>query len=277
MPGTLYLVATPIGNLQDTSLRAIEVLRSVDLIACEDTRHTRKLLTHFQISNSLTSYHEHNEFERAEELGERLLMGESIAIVSDAGTPGICDPSFRIVQRAHEIGAKVEPIPGAVAFVNAVVASGIATDSIFFGGFLPSKKGERRKRLEEVRDIPATLIFYETPHRLQKSLADCLEVLGDRTASVARELTKLHEEIETGTLLSLVDKFAKATVRGELVLVIGRGEKTAAPNLNIGSLADRVTELTNDGNDRKTALKRAAKEFGLSKSEAYRLMESTKK
>ena len=277
MPGTLYLVATPIGNLQDISLRAIEVLRAVDLIACEDTRHTRKLLTHFRISNALTSYHEHNEFERAEELGDRLLKGESIAIVSDAGTPGICDPSFRIVQRAHEIGAKVEPIPGAVAFVSAVVASGLATDSIFFGGFLPSKKGERRKRLEEVCDIPATLVFYETPHRLQKSLADCLDVLGDRSASIARELTKLHEEIATGDLSELLNKFSKVTVRGEIVLVIDRGEKAVVANADTASLPARVKELENDGNDHKTALKRAAKEFGLSKSKAYRLMESSKK
>jgi len=277
MPGTLYLVATPIGNLQDISLRAIEVLRAVDLIACEDTRHTRKLLTHFRISNALTSYHEHNEFERADELGDRLLKGESIAIVSDAGTPGICDPSFRIVQRAHEIGAKVEPIPGAVAFVSAVVASGLATDSIFFGGFLPSKKGERRKRLEEVCNIPATLVFYETPHRLQKSLADCIEVLGDRSASIARELTKLHEEIATGDLSELLNKFSESTVRGEIVLVIDRGEKAVVANADTASLPARVKELENDGNDHKTALKRAAKEFGLSKSKAYRLMESSKK
>ncbi len=277
MPGTLYLVATPIGNLQDISLRAIEVLCAVDLIACEDTRHTRKLLTHFRISNTLTSYHEHNEFERAEELGDRLLKGESIAIVSDAGTPGICDPSFRIVQRAHEIGATVEPIPGAVAFVSAVVASGLATDSIFFGGFLPSKKGERRKRLDEVRDIPATLVFYETPHRLQKSLADCIDVLGDRSASIARELTKLHEEISTGDLSELLIKFSESTVRGEIVLVIDRGEKTVIANADTASLPARVKELESEGNDRKAALKRAAKEFGLPKSEAYRLMESSKK
>ena len=192
MPGTLYLVATPIGNLQDITLRALETLRVVDLIACEDTRHTRNLLNHFRISNRTVSYHEHNEQERAEELADRLIRGESIAIVSDAGTPGICDPGFRIVQRAIEIGAPVVPIPGPAAFVNAVVASGIATDSLFFGGFLPAKKGERRKRLEELRDIPATLVFYEAPHRLARSLLDCYEVLGDRQASVARELTKLH-------------------------------------------------------------------------------------
>ncbi len=195
MPGILYLVATPIGNLQDISLRCIETLKTVDLIACEDTRHTRKLLTHFNISQKLTSYHEHNEQKRAEELAELLLDGKSIAVVSDAGTPAICDPSFRIVQKAHEIGAKVVPIPGAVAFVNALIVSGLPTDSVFFGGFLPSKKSETRNRLEEVKYIFATLVFYETPHRISKSLQDCLEVLGNRNAAVARELTKLHEEI----------------------------------------------------------------------------------
>lgn len=277
MPGTLYLVATPIGNLQDITLRAIETLRTVDVIACEDTRHTRKLLNHFKISNRTISYHEHNEQERAEELIGGLVKGESIAIVSDAGTPGICDPAFRIVQRAIEIGSSVVPIPGAVAYVNAAVVSGIATDSLFFDGFLPAKKGERRKRLEEVRDIPATLIFYEAPHRLAKSLTDGVEILGDRQACVARELTKLHEEISRGTLLQLTEKFSSASVRGEIVLVIERAGKVETNAAKPASLSERVLELENEGNDRKTALKRAAKEFGLSKSEAYRILESTKK
>lgn len=277
MPGTLYLVATPIGNLQDITLRALETLRTVDLIACEDTRHTRNLLNHFRISNRTVSYHEHNEQERAEELADRLMQDESIAIVSDAGTPGICDPGFHIVQRAIEIGAAVVSIPGAVAFVNAAAASGLSTDSIFFGGFLPSKKGERRKRLEELRHIPATLVFYEAPHRLTKSLADCLEILGDRSAAVARELTKLHEEIARGTLAFLTEKYSPASVRGEIVLVIDRGSKVKPITAKPASLINRVLELENEGNDRKTALKRAAKEFGLSKSKAYRILESAKK
>src|SRR5436190_6997454 len=207
MPGTLYLVATPIGNLQDITLRAIETLRTVDVIACEDTRHTRNLLNHFQISNRTISYHEHNEHERSEEFVDRLVKGESIAIVSDAGTPGICDPGFRIVHRAIDIGAKVVSIPGAAAFVSAAISSGLATDSIFFGGFLPAKKGERRKRLEEIRDIPATLVIYEAPHRLSKSLTDCAEILGDRRAAVARELTKLHEEVARDTLSGLAARY----------------------------------------------------------------------
>ena len=271
MPGTLYLVATPIGNLQDITLRALETLRTVDLIACEDTRHTRNLLNHFRISNRTTSYHEHNEQERTEELADRLVQGESIAIVSDAGTPGICDPGFRIVQRAIEIGAAVVPIPGAAAFVCAVTVSGFSTDSIFFGGFLPSKKGERRKRLEGIRDIPATLILYEAPHRLVKSLIDCLEVLGDRPAAVARELTKMHEEIARGRLSQLAAKFASAPVKGEIVLVVERLKiETVKRDASPKNLTERVVELEKEGLDPKSALKKAAKEFGLSKSEVYR-------
>jgi 16S rRNA (cytidine1402-2'-O)-methyltransferase len=271
MPGTLYLVATPIGNLQDITLRAIETLRAVNVIACEDTRHTRNLLTHLRISNKLVSYHEHNEFERAEELADRLLAGESVAIVSDAGTPGISDPGFRIVQRAAEIGVTVIPIPGPAAFVAAVTASGLATDSIFFGGFLPSKKGERRKRLEEIKDIPSTLTFYEAPHRLAKSLADCADVLGDRQAGVARELTKMHEEIVRGRLSALAESFAGQAVKGEIVIVIDRkGTEPVKEKDAKTGLPQRIAELEATGLDPKSALKKAAKEFGLSKSEAYR-------
>ncbi|HEV7643445.1 MAG TPA: 16S rRNA (cytidine(1402)-2'-O)-methyltransferase [Pyrinomonadaceae bacterium] len=275
MAGTLYLVATPIGNLQDISPRALQTLKIADLIACEDTRHTGKLLNHYGIKNKLLSYHEHNEHERANELAKLLLDGKNIAVTSDAGTPGICDPAFRIVQKAYEIGAKVISIPGAAAFVNALVISGLPTDSHFFGGFLPSKKGERITRLKEVKSIPATLVFYETPHRLGKSLADCLEVLGNRQAAVARELTKLHEEIIRGDLQELSEKFAALTVKGEIVLVIDRTEiqNSKLKTENSGSLADRVAQLENEGFDRKAALKKAAKEFGLSRSEAYRILQ----
>lgn len=271
MPGTLYLVATPIGNLQDMSLRAVDILRSVDVIACEDTRHSRKLLNHFSISNKLISYHEHNEEVRSAELIEKLSSGSSVAVISDAGTPGICDPAFRIVQRAIENAVNVVPIPGAVAFVNAVVASGLATDSIFFGGFLPAKTGERRRRLEEVREIPATLLFYEAPHRLIRSLLDCSDILGDRPAAVARELTKIHEEIVRGRLTELSRSFAIGLIKGEIVLVIGR-EQASVPEqvLTTKSLSNRVKDLEAAGNDPRSALKQAAKEFGISKSAAYR-------
>lgn len=275
MPGILYLVSTPIGNLQDITLRALDVLRAADIIACEDTRHSRKLLNHFGIDGKLVSYHEHNEEERAGEFAKQLSSGKSIAVISDAGTPGISDPCFRLVNKATEIGAQVVPIPGPVAFAAAVVTSGLPTDSIFFGGFLPSRKGERRKRLEEVRAIPATLAFYETPHRLEAALADCLAVLGDRKAAAARELTKMHEEIVRGLISDLIAHFEAHPPKGEFVLVIDRASDEA--KAVSGSLADRVAELEAEGLDQKSALKKAAKEFGMSKSEAYREMMLQKK
>lgn len=272
MTGTLYLVATPIGNLGDITLRALEILKTVDTIACEDTRQTGKLLAHFGISAKLLSYHEHNERGRAEELKNALLAGKNIAVASDAGTPGVADPAFRIVQTAIEAGVKIVPVPGAVAFVNAAVVSGLPTDALFFGGFLPARKGERRKRLQETKAIPATLVFYETPHRLKAALADCLEVLGNRRAAIARELTKLHEEIARGDLQDLIQKFAETEPRGEIVLAIDRAEiqssKSAVENQK--SLRARVEELENAGFDNRAALKQAAREFELTRSEAYR-------
>ncbi len=276
MPGKLYLVATPIGNLQDISFRAVEILKSVEIIACEDTRHTRKLLNVFDISNKLISYHEHNETERAEEFVEYLSLDKNIAVVSDAGTPGINDPGFRVVNAAIEADIEVISIPGAVAFVNAVIVSGLATDSIFFGGFLPSKKTARRRRLEEVSSIPATLLFYESPHRLLASLKDCFEVLGDRRAAVSRELTKLHEETIRGTLSEIYAHFESNLGKGEFVITIERASEELKENLTEMTLAERISELEADGLDRKIALKKAAKEFGMSKSEAYRLIQIEK-
>ncbi len=278
MPGTLYLVATPIGNLADISKRALETLQAVDLIACEDTRHTGKLLNHFGIKKRLVSYHEHNENSRSDEFAELLKQGKSIAVVSDAGTPAICDPALMIVQKAHETGAKVVSIPGAVAFVNALVVSGLPTDSVFFGGFLPSRKTERRKRLTEVSSIPATILFYETPHRLAKSLLDCLEVLGNRKAAVVREITKLHEETVLGNLQELAEKYASDEVKGEIVLVIDRDviQDSGFGIQDSKSIVERVAELENEGVNRKVALKKAAKEFGVSRSEAYRVWQSEK-
>jgi 16S rRNA (cytidine1402-2'-O)-methyltransferase len=271
MKGTLYLVATPIGNLADISWRAVDTLKKVDLIACEDTRHSRKLLTHYQISNKLISYHEHNETERAEELAKLLLDGKNIAVISDAGTPAICDPSFRIVQKANEIGAKVVSIPGAVAFVNALIISGLPTDSFYFGGFLPSKKGERIAKLNEVKDFPTTLVFYETPHRINKCLLDCLEVLGNRKAAIVRELTKIHEEVINGDLQELVEKDLQ--LKGEIVLIIDKIEGQRSKVEGNKSIEERFAELEKEF-DRKIALKKAAKEFGLSKSEAYRILQA---
>ena len=274
MPGTLYLVGTPIGNLKDISQRALDVLREADLIACEDTRHTGRLLSHFEISNKLVSYHDHNEAERSAELVKSLTDGSSVAVVSDAGTPGINDPGFRLVEAARAAGITVVPIPGPTAFVAAVIASGLPTDSLFFGGYLPSRKGERRRRLDEVRAVPATLIFYESPHRIAPSLADCLAVLGDRRAAVARELTKLHEEIVSGTISTLIDHFSSANLRGEFVLIIDREREDDAPAETAEqSLKTLVRELQAAGEDSRSAMKRAAKELGFTRSEAYRILQ----
>ena len=272
MSGTLYIVATPIGNLQDISLRALETLKDVDLIACEDTRHTGKLLKHFDIKKKLVSYHEHNEQTRAEELLNFLADGRSIALVSDAGTPGVADPGFVLVRQAQEKDIEVNVVPGAVAYVNALVASGLPTDSCFFGGFLPSKKGDRRRRLKEVSEIAATICFYETPHRIGKSLVDCFDVLGNRKIAIVRELTKLHEEVISGNLQDLCVRFATEKLKGEIVLVIDRNspgiEKTATK-----SISERVSELERTGIDHKKALKLVAKELGISKPEAYRILQ----
>jgi 16S rRNA (cytidine1402-2'-O)-methyltransferase len=276
MLGTLYLVATPIGNLNDMSPRAVDTLRSVDVIACEDTRHTQKLLNHFGINAKTISYHEHNEHERVPELIGLLGTGSDVAVVSDAGTPGINDPAFRVVAAASEAGIDVVPIPGPAAFVSAAIVSGLPTDSIFFGGFLPSKKGDRRKRLTELIPIPATMVFYESPHRMAASLADCLDVLGDRRASMSRELTKLHEETLRGRISELISSISSAKPRGEYVLVIDRdrdGDAVQAVSSTKG-LQELVAELEATGLDRKAALKKAAKELGLSRSEAYRMLHS---
>jgi 16S rRNA (cytidine1402-2'-O)-methyltransferase len=283
MAGTLYIVATPIGNLEDISQRALRLLREVDLIACEDTRHTKKLLNHFGIDTKTTSYHEHNERERAEELCSILESGKSVALVSDAGTPLISDPGFRIVNTAIEKGISVVPIPGAAAVVTALAASGLPTDQFYFAGFLPARANARRARLEELAAIPATLIFYEAPHRISATLRDATEVLGDREAVAARELTKLHEEFARGRLSELVERFSKReTVRGEIVLMISgesanRESATNPATSSSQKLAARIDELVRDGTDSKIALKQAARELGLKRDEAYRLMETQKK
>lgn len=277
MPATLYLVATPIGNLSDISARAIETLKAVDIVACEDTRHTQKLLNHLGIKAKTVSYHEHNEQERATELAKKLAEGMSVAIVSDAGTPGINDPGHHLVQLAIKIGSIVVPIPGPAAFICAVIVSGLATDSIFFGGFLPAKKGERRKRLEEIKTIPATLAFYETPHRIAAALSDCIDILGDREASFSREITKLHEETIRGNISFLITHISSAKPRGEFVLVIDRARESDMAPISDSSeiFANRVSELESTGLDRKKAMKQAAKEFGLTRSEAYRKLQTS--
>ena len=281
MPGTLYIVATPIGNLEDISQRALRVLREVDLVACEDTRHTRKLLNHFGINTETISYHEHNERERAEELCLILESGKSIALVSDAGTPLISDPGFRLVNAAIEKNISVVPVPGAAAVVAALAASGLPTDQFYFAGFLPPRANARRARLAELAGIPATLVFYEAPHRIAATLRDAVEILGNRQAAVARELTKLHEEFARGRLLELVNRFPKTeNVRGEIVLMIsgdGANPQSTTETPASPKLALRIDELIRAGIDSKSALKQAARELGLKRDEAYRLMEIQKK
>ncbi len=276
MSGTLYLVATPIGNLEDITLRALRVLKEADTVACEDTRRTGILLAHYQIKTKLISYHEHNETARASELVERLVGGANIALVSDAGTPAINDPGFRLVLACVERGVQVIPVPGATAFVSALIASGLPTDEFFFGGFLPSRSTARRARLMECRSLAATLIFYESPHRLPESLVDARAILGEREAAVARELTKLHEEIARGRLSELAARFARteadAAVRGEIVLVIDRTIIDAEDQnqMRERSVLARVTALESEGHDARTALRMAARELGLNRDEAYR-------
>jgi 16S rRNA (cytidine1402-2'-O)-methyltransferase len=281
VPGELFIVATPIGNLEDITQRALRVLREVDLIACEDTRHTRKLLNHFRIDKKTVSYHEHNERERAEELCELLESGQNVALVSDAGTPLINDPGYRIVTAAIERGIRVIPVPGPVAFIAALAASGLPTDEFFFGGFLPARAHPRRAKLEELRSVRATLGFYEAPHRIVAALKDAAEVLGNRRAVIARELTKLHEEFVRGTLNELVQQFSKeGAARGEMVLIISGEAVESSPanpeQTNTERLVERVEELEREGLNSKDALKSAARELGIKRAEAYRMMTAQK-
>jgi len=280
---TLYLVATPIGNLEDITLRALRVLKEVDLIACEDTRQTQKLLNHFAISTRTTSYHEHNEATKAAELIQQIQAGSSIALVSDAGMPGISDPGYRLITQAIEHEIPVVPIPGASAFLSALVASGLPTDSFHFGGFLPAKRGERRTVLESLKPSACTEIFYEAPHRILETLADIVQVLGEsRPVVVSRELTKLHEEFLRGPAEEVLEKLkARETVKGEITLLIGKaGEEAAhvaADAFVRHSVRQRVAELMAEEKiDEKTALKKVAKERGISKSEAYRELQREK-
>jgi len=276
--GTLYLVATPIGNLEDVTRRALRVLSEADLVACEDTRRTRSLLEHFRIRARTLSYHEHNERERAEELAALIEGGSTVALVSDAGTPGINDPGYRVVRACVERGLSVVPVPGPSALVAALTASGLPTDEFYFGGFLPARAHARRERLSSVRALRATLVFYEAPHRIAHALADAREILGERRAAVARELTKLHEEIVRGRLSELAARFTPdGAARGEMVLVIDRDvieEEGAADARARASVAERVAALEAEGLDHRAALKRAARELGLTRDEAYRRLTS---
>jgi 16S rRNA (cytidine1402-2'-O)-methyltransferase len=264
--GRLYVVATPIGNLADITLRALRVLGDVDVIAAEDTRTTRKLLTHHGIATSLVSYHEHNEAVRTPELLERLRSGASVAIVSEAGTPSISDPGYRLVREAIDAKITVEPIPGPSALLAAVVVSGLPSDGFVFEGFLPRRSGERRRRLEELTGERRTLVFFEAPHRLDRTLADMADVLGDRDVALCRELTKLHEEVRRGTLSMLAATLQKTPVKGEIVLVVG-----GAPHIE-GDLDAAITEVlkrTKDGESVREATRAVAEARGVPRRALY--------
>jgi 16S rRNA (cytidine1402-2'-O)-methyltransferase len=270
--GQLYLVSTPIGNLEDITFRAIRILKEVDAIACEDTRHTQKLLNHYGIKKRLVSYHEHNENSRAPELISEMQNGASIALVTDAGTPIVSDPGHRLVALCAEHNIRVIPIPGASAALAALAGSGISADRVLFVGFLPARQGERRRALSELASNSATLVFFEAPHRIANMLSDAAEILGPRSAALGRELTKLHEEFLRGTLDYLAKKLNTTPLKGEFTLVVGppapQDSAVAPKGL---SLRQRVEQLIRtESLDRKAALKQAAREFGIPRREAYK-------
>jgi len=271
--GCLYVVATPIGNLEDISLRALRVLKEVDFIACEDTRQTAKLLAHFDIRKRMVSYHEHNEITRAAEIIIDLEQGAKVALVSDAGTPAISDPGHRLVSLCLRHGVKVVPVPGASAFVAALAVSGMPIDEFAFIGFLPARQSERRKALRTLADEGRTLAFYEAPHRLQDTLEDALEILGNRPAVIAREVTKMYEEFLRGHIEDLLESMRKKAPRGEITLLIGTSDGQMVHHAAPAAvpLARRVEEIMKErGVDKKTALKKAASERGLTRREAYK-------
>jgi 16S rRNA (cytidine1402-2'-O)-methyltransferase len=270
--GCLYLVATPIGNLEDITLRALRILKEADQIACEDTRHTQKLLNHYEIGKPLVSYHEHNEMTRAPELLIALEQGAKIALVSDAGMPLVSDPGYRLVTLCLRHKIAVVPIPGPSALLAALAASGLPNEEFLFVGFLPARSGERHRALERLRIEDRTIILYEAPHRVQECVADAIEVLGDRPACLAREVTKLHEEFRRGKLSDLAASLDEQPARGEITLIIGPAEASQPGSHadSAQSLAARVDELMHQAKlDRKEALKLAAKERGLTRRAAY--------
>jgi 16S rRNA (cytidine1402-2'-O)-methyltransferase len=279
----LYLVATPIGNLEDITLRALRVLKEVEVIACEDTRQTQKLLNHFAIVTRTTSYHEHNEMTKSAELVKQIQEGASVALVTDAGMPGISDPGYRLITLAIKTGISVVPLPGASAFLAALVASGLPTDSFRFNGFLPAKRGERRAALETIKSSLRTQVFYEAPHRIVEALEDIVEVLGtNRHVVIAREVTKLHEEFLRGHVAEVLENLkSRDAVRGEITLLIGKSEESdarvAADAFVRPSVQQRVRQIMAEEKvDEKAALKKVAKERGVSKSEAYRELQRSK-
>ena len=275
--GTLYLCATPIGNLGDMTFRAVEILKKVSLIAAEDTRHTRKLLSHFDLHVPLTSYHEHNKKTKGPELVAKLLAGQDVALVSDAGLPGISDPGEDLTRLAIEAGIVVTPIPGACAALTALMASGLPTGGFLFVGFLPKASAERRSRLQTLRNYTETLLFYESPYQLLKTLADLQTILGDRSAVIGRELTKIHEEFIRAPLSELTAAFRQQQPRGEfVVLVSGRHENEELPEtlkveMTDATIRQEVERRIAAGENKKDAIRMTASQWGLSRRRVYQL------
>ena len=270
MSGILYLVASPIGNLEDITFRAVRVLKECDLIACEDTRHTRKLLDHYGIDKPLVSYHDHNEGTRSVELIAKLKDGLSIALVSDAGMPLVADPGYRLVTAAVAEGISVQPIPGASALITALAASGLPTDAFRFEGILPARSGQRATALESLKGDTATLIFFEAPHRILETLADIERVMGARPVVVGRELTKTHEEFLRGTAGQVLEILkSRPSVKGEITLLIGKAAKNGNAAADPVSIAEAVESGERDGLSRMDAIKAVARQRGLSKREVY--------
>ncbi|EHL05243.1 16S rRNA (cytidine(1402)-2'-O)-methyltransferase [Desulfitobacterium hafniense] len=274
--GTLYICGTPIGNLGDITLRALEVLKGVDLIAAEDTRHSRKLLDHFGIATPLTSYHEHNEKGKALELVRRLEQGEAIALISDAGMPGISDPGQEVIQLCLEKGIPLDVLPGANAGLTALLLSGMPNDHFLFHGFLPSQSGARKKELQNYAQLPFTQIFYEAPHRLVATLEDLWEVFGERETAVVREITKLHQSVHKGTLSTLIHEFKDTAPRGE-ICVLTSPYIPVPPTGGEKEWRQEVQELTEQGMKPNDAMKVVAQKYGVSKREVYQAVLSQKK
>ncbi|HEX7233518.1 MAG TPA: 16S rRNA (cytidine(1402)-2'-O)-methyltransferase [Candidatus Binatia bacterium] len=265
----LYIVPTPIGNLEDMTFRAVRVLKEVDLIAAEDTRHSRILLNHYGIRTPVTSYHEHNERSKARELVERLRQGTSVALLSDAGTPMISDPGYRLIVEAIRAGVQVIPLPGPSALTAALTAAGLPTDRFAFEGFLPAKKSQRRSALEALRNDTRTLIFYETPHRLNETLADMAEIFGDRDLAIGREISKVHEEFLRGPLRELIAKLTQENVRGEITLIVQGASGGAL--VQEEQLISEVRQLAQDGMRVKEISELLSTRHGISRREVYRL------
>ncbi len=268
MKGLLYIVSTPIGNLEDITLRALRVLKEVDLIAAEDTRHTRKLLTHYNISRPMISYWGAKEKVKSEEIINRLKEGMDIALVTDAGTPGISDPGAVVIRRALEEGFEVIPIPGPSAFTAALSVSGLDTKNFLFYGFLKPKKSQRISILQSLKHYRETLIFYEAPHRILDSLQDMLDVLGDRQCCVCHEITKLNEEFYRGTISDVIERLTEATIAGEYVVVV---EGYKAEGITLQEAVDEVLNLMKQGLRRKEAVKQIARQYGISQKQLYDL------